>query len=127
MRSTDVISDVCSWLEQFSIACERNPGLHWQFVSLRSVIGLKKFTPPSQPIRCKTKTDRDLVTRVFQPLRPVTCMYFVFSLLAPCDIYLCSDRPLKLLQLGLVYMHDIRRHNLWALYIIGFLTIAKVS
>ena len=56
----------------------------------------RKHAPPSQPIRCKSKTNRDLVTRVFPRLRPVTCIYFVFSL-APSEIFLCSDWPLGLL------------------------------
>ena len=34
----------------------------------------------SQPIRCKTKTNHDLVTRVVPRLAPVTCICFGFSL-----------------------------------------------
>ena len=64
------------------------------FELLRSVIGLEiRLPPPSQPIRSKTKTNRDLVTRVFPRFRPVTCINFEFSL-ASCDIDLCSDWPL---------------------------------
>ena len=40
--------------------------------------------PPTQPIRCKTKTNRDLVARVFLRLAPVTCICFEF-LLVHCD------------------------------------------
>ena len=50
----------------------------------------RKLAPPSQPIRCKSKTNRDLVTRVFPRSRPVTCIDFEFSL-APSEIFLCSD------------------------------------
>ena len=56
----------------------------------------RKLAPPSKPIRYKTKTNRDLVTRVFPRLRPVTCVYFDFSL-APSDIFVCSNWPLWLL------------------------------
>ena len=45
----------------------------------------RKFAPPSQPIRCKIKTNRDLVSRVFPRLRTVTCVYSEFSL-APSDV-----------------------------------------
>ena len=40
---------------------------------------LKKLAPPAQPIRCKSKTNRDLVTRVFPRLAPVTCIWFLDS------------------------------------------------
>ena len=39
---------------------------------------LKNFAPLSQPIRSKTKTNRDLLTRVFPCLAPATCIYFEF-------------------------------------------------
>ena len=38
----------------------------------------RKSAPTSQPIRCKTETNRDLATRVFPRLRRVTCIYFEF-------------------------------------------------
>ena len=56
------------------------------FSLLRSVIGLKKLAPPSQPIRCKTNTNRDLVTRVLPRLPPVTCICSEFSLVH-CVVY----------------------------------------
>ena len=34
----------------------------------------------SQPIKCKTKTKHDLVTRVFPRFKEVACFYSVFSL-----------------------------------------------
>ena len=76
------------------MSVESNPGLHWFCFTLfcDCVIGLIDW---SQPIRCQTKTSRDLVTRVFPRLRPFTCIYFEFSLV-PCDINLCSDWPLLL-------------------------------
>ena len=59
------------------------------FALLRSVIGLKK--PPTQPIRCKTKTNRDLVTRIFPRLAQVTCICFEFSLVFCFFVYVCCD------------------------------------
>ena len=60
--------------EQFSVECRK-----LSVALLRSVIGLKNSRqPPSRPIRCKTKTNRYLVTRVFPRLRLVTCNYFEF-------------------------------------------------
>ena len=51
------------------------------FALLRSVIGLKKLAPPSQPIRCKTKTNLDTeVALVFPRLAPVTCICLECSL-----------------------------------------------
>ena len=50
----------------------------------------KKLTLPSQPIRCKTKTNHDLVARVFPRFRHVACFYFEFSLVND-DVDLCSD------------------------------------
>ena len=40
----------------------------------------KKLAPPTQPIRCKIKTNRDLATRVFPRLAPVMCICSEFSL-----------------------------------------------
>ena len=65
------------------------PGLHWFWFTMHCDWS-RKLAPPSQPIRCKTKTNHDLVTHVFPRLSPVTCVYFEF-LLAPSDIFLCSD------------------------------------
>ena len=50
----------------------------------------------SQPIKCKTKTNYDLVTRVFPPLKPATCICLEFSL-APSGIFVYSDWPLWVL------------------------------
>ena len=50
----------------------------------------KKLAPPAQPIRCKTKTNHDLVTHVFPRLLPVTCICFEFSLVH-CVVYVCCD------------------------------------
>ena len=40
----------------------------------------RKLTPLTRPIRCKTKTNGDLVARVFPPLRQFTCFDFAFLL-----------------------------------------------
>ena len=45
----------------------------------------KKPAPPTQLIRCKTKTNHVLVTRVFPHLAPVTCICFEISLVH-CDV-----------------------------------------
>ena len=63
------------------------------FALLCSVSGLENSRHLLSHIRYKTKTNRDLVTRVFPRLRPVTCVYFDFSL-APSDIFVCSNWPL---------------------------------
>ena len=76
----------------FQLSVESNPGLHWFCFTLLCEWS-RKLAPPSKPIRYKTKTNRDLVTRVFPRLRPVTCVYFDFSL-APSDIFVCSNWPL---------------------------------
>ena len=74
------------------MSVESNPGLHcFCFTTLCD--WSRKLAPSSQPIRSKTKTNRDLVTGVFPRLREFTCVYFEFSLVR-CDIYLCSDWPL---------------------------------
>ena len=39
---------------------------------------LKKFAPLSHPKRSKTKTNRDLLARVFRRLAPATCSCFEF-------------------------------------------------
>ena len=77
------------------MSVKRNPGLHW-FCFTVLCEWSRKLAPPSKPIRYKTKTNRDLVTRVFPRLRLVTCVYFDFSL-APSDILVCSNWPLWLL------------------------------
>ena len=40
----------------------------------------RKLVSQSQPIKCKTKTKHDLVTRVFPRFKEVACFYSVFSL-----------------------------------------------
>ena len=73
----------------FQFSVESNPGLHW-FCFTVLCEWSRKLAPPSKPIRYKTKTNRDLVTRVFPRLRSVTCVYFDFSL-ASSDVFVCSD------------------------------------
>ena len=60
-------------MKQFSIKC-------W-FALLCSVIGPEILSLSlSQPIRCKTSTNHDLVARVFPRLRRLACFYFELSL-----------------------------------------------
>ena len=49
-------------------------------VLICSVIGQKNIVPPSQPIRCKTNTNQNLVARVFPRFRQFSRFYFEFSL-----------------------------------------------
>ena len=48
----------------FQLSEESNQELHWFYFILLSNWS-RKFAPPCQPIRCKTKTNRALVARVF--------------------------------------------------------------
>ena len=43
----------------------------------------RELTPLSQPMRSKTKTNHDLVTRAFPRLVPVTCICFELNLIDP--------------------------------------------
>ena len=80
----------------FQLSVQVNPGLHW-FCFTMLCDWSRKLTALSQEIRYKTKTNGDLVTRVFPRFRPVMFVYFEFSL-ALSDIFLCSDWPLWLLR-----------------------------
>ena len=73
-----------SFESNFELSVESNLGLHW-FCFTMLCDWSRKLAPLSQPIRCKTKTNRELVTRVFPRFRPVTCVYFELSL-APSNI-----------------------------------------
>ena len=64
---------------------------HW-FLLYYTLCDLSRnLAPPSQPIRCKTKINLDLVTRVFPRLTPFTCIFFEFSL-GPVDTIVLIDR-----------------------------------
>ena len=54
-----------------------------------------RFSTPSIAIaiRCKTKTNRHLVTRILPYLAPVTHICFELSLVH-CLVYVCCDWPL---------------------------------
>ena len=60
-------------LSSFQLSVESYPGFHW-FCLITLCDWSKNLAPLSQPIRCKTKTNHDLVTHVFTRLRPVTCI-----------------------------------------------------
>ena len=51
-------------MSNFELSVEINPGF-LSFASLRFVIGPEKFAPFSQSIKFQTKSNRDLVARVF--------------------------------------------------------------
>ena len=61
----------------------------------------------SQPIKCKTTTKHDLVTRVFPRFKEVACFYSVFSL-ANNHGNLFSDWQLSS-QLDLVFRYSIEK------------------
>ena len=65
---------------KFQLSVESNPWLNW-FCLTTVCDWSRKFAPISQPIKCKTKIDRDVVTRVFPRYREFACLF-------------CSDRPL---------------------------------
>ena len=52
----------------------------------------RKLAPLSRPIRCKTKTKHNLVTRVFPRFRQFGCFYFEFSWL-PYVFFLALISP----------------------------------
>ena len=90
------ISKVCSLQEQNHVSKNHlqvtkqfsNSGL-LRFTLRRSVMS-PKLALSSKPIRFKTKTNHDLVTRVFPRFKPFTHFDSAFSL-APCYIFLSSD------------------------------------
>ena len=57
----------------------------------------------------QTETNRSLVTRVFPRFKPVTCIYFEFSLV-PCAISLGSDWA-AVITLLLVSRHSIEKRS----------------
>ena len=65
---------------KFQLSVESNPWLDW-FCLTTVCDWSRKFAPISQPIKCKTKIDRDVVTCVFPRYREFACLF-------------CSDRPL---------------------------------
>ena len=52
--------------------------LHW-FYFTELCDWSRKCTPLSQPIRCKSKTTHELVTRVLLRFRPFTCTLFFYK------------------------------------------------
>lgn len=64
------------------------------FASLHSVIGLEKLVPFFQRIGCKTKTNYNLVARVFPSFRQFGCFYIKNSL-GLKGISLSSEKPLQ--------------------------------
>ena len=67
------------------------------------MIGQKKLTPLSQPIKCKTKTNHHMVARVFPRFRQFGCCYFEFPL--TLLIGRCNN-------FGLVLWHSIEKSSL---------------
>ena len=87
--------EISNWVSKYFVS----------FAFLRSAIGLKKkLALLSPPIRCKIKTNCDLVTRVFPRFWLETCFYLEFSL-ALCDILLYSYWLMELLWF---WLYDIQ-------------------
>ena len=61
----------------FQFSVENNPGLLWFYLTLLCDWS-RKFAPLSEPIRFKTKINRDLVTLVFLRLWQVVVINFGF-------------------------------------------------
>ena len=74
---------------------------------LRSVIGLENSPHLLNQSDASLKA---IATRVFLRFRSVAYIYFEF-LLAPCDIYLCSDWPLSVINLVLVLGNSIVKRS----------------
>ena len=71
------------------------------------MIGLEFNLTTPQPIRCKTKTNHDMVIPIFPHLKPVTCVYFEFSL-APSDSDHVPIGGCDYFQLVLVYITQLK-------------------
>ena len=67
-------------LRDFQSSIDCTAVLHW--VCLRSVIGREKNLPPFQPFRCKTKTNCNSATPIFQRLRQLALFHFKFPLVS---------------------------------------------
>ena len=82
----------------FQMSVESDPAL--RYFSLHSVIA-----PAFQPIKCRSKTNRDLFTFAFSRFRKFTCFYLEFSL-APCYIFILLHLTFLI---SLVLVFDIRK------------------
>ena len=67
-------------LEIFLVCCRKNLGLHRYFFPLLYDWSCE-LAPPSRPIRDRSKTNQDVVTRVFPRFRQFDQFYFEFSLI----------------------------------------------
>ena len=96
---------------------ESIPGL-LGFALLRSVIGPENSHHSSQPIRCKTKSNRDLVARVFPRFWQFLFFYFELSLALNHRIisFLLIGR--FVINLFLVLRHSIEKRSIIELKIV---------
>ena len=76
-------------------SAEGDLGLLWFYITMLCDWS-KKLAPPSQPIRCKTKNNRDPVTCIFPRFKQLACFHFEFSF-ANDNVNLSSDWSLGLL------------------------------
>ena len=90
------------------MSVESNPRLYWLSFSLL-YDWVRKLASHSQPVRCKTKTNPDLVARVFPRFRLIGCSYFEFSLDLRV-IFLSFDRLLRFIAFFIP--HSIEKRSL---------------
>ena len=75
----------------FQLSFESNGGLLWVcFTLICDWWSRKKLTPPSWPIKYKTKTNPNMATCVFPRLKQIASFYFKFSLVEHA-VNICSD------------------------------------
>ena len=109
LLSVDLFSICMLILEQFSIERRKQSGIALVLLYYALWYWFKNLAPPTQPIRSKTITNRDLVAGVFPRLAPGTCICFKFSLVH-CVVYVCCDW-LVVIALGLVLRHSIENRS----------------
>ena len=73
-------------IEHFQSRVKSNPGSHW-FCSTPLCDWSRKLTLFFQPIRCKTRTNHDLVAHVFPRFGQFGSFYFEFSLVQYSSLY----------------------------------------
>ena len=99
-------------LSNFKWSIVGNPRLDW-FSFTPPSDWSKKNAPLSQPIRCKTKTNPDLVARVFPLLGRFAGFYFEF-LLVLNGMELSTDHVLVLaISLVLILQHFIEKRSIY--------------
>ena len=77
----------------FQLSVESYSGLVWFHLSSHCYWS-RRFAPSPQPIRCKTKNNRDLVRRIFPRFKQFACFhYLIATSRAHCSEVLTCDIP----------------------------------